>query len=66
VKTGHFNYEIGLEYAGLLSSLPLEHSIENSRSIEKYYKGTYNPSNNLATLNITSEFGSVKLNPSNQ
>ena len=35
-----FNYEIDLEYAGLRSSLPLEHSIENSRSTEKYYKGT--------------------------
>ena len=61
-----FSYEIDLEYSGLRSSLALEHSIENSKSTEKYYKGTFNPRNTLSTLKITSKFGSVKLNPSNQ
>ena len=60
-----FSYEINLDYAGFRSTLPLDHSIENSRITEKYYKGIYNQSNSLSTLKITSEYGGVKLNPSN-
>ena len=38
-----FSYEINLEFASFRSSLPLDHSVENSRATEKYFKGIYNP-----------------------
>jgi hypothetical protein len=60
-----FSYEINLEYAGFRSSLPLDHSIENNRATGKYFNGIYNPQTNLSILKITSEFGGVKINPSN-
>ena len=67
-KNWSFNYEINIEYGDLSSSLALDHSIKNHKSDnnENYYKGNFNPSNTLSTLNITSEFGSVKLNPAIQ
>ena len=65
-KNWSFNYEIDLEYGDLSSSLALDHSIMKKISFQNYFKGTFNPSNTISTLNITSEFGIVKLNPAIQ
>ena len=65
-KNWSFNYEIDLEYGDLSSSLALDHSIIKKISFQNYFKGTFNPSNTISTLNITSEFGIVKLNPAIQ
>ena len=56
-----FQHEIDLDFAGLKSTLALEHSIQKSESTEKYYKGFHRNNQSLNQLKITSEFGSVKL-----
>ncbi|MDG1762135.1 MAG: DUF4097 family beta strand repeat-containing protein [Flavobacteriaceae bacterium] len=60
-----FNYKINLEFASLKSKIPLNHTTTREHSIEKTYKGYYKNENSSHNLHIKSEFGSVKLNPTN-
>lgn len=57
-----FTYQINLEFAGLKSSLPLEHKIQKVGSTKKSYQGYFINENSGNTLQIDSEFGTVKLN----
>lgn len=56
-----FLYEIDLEFASLKSEVSINHNIERIQSMEKYYKGYYLKEKSSNTLNITSEFGNIKL-----
>ena len=60
-----FNYKINLEFASLRNSLPLNHLTIREEPMEKTYKGYSKNENSTHNLHIESEFGSVKLNPSN-
>ena len=60
-----FTYKIDLEFASLKSNIPLQNSIQRIESMEKTYKGYSKNENSTNSLYIESEFGNVKLNPSN-
>ncbi|MDA8948870.1 DUF4097 family beta strand repeat-containing protein [Flavobacteriaceae bacterium] len=61
----NFTYKIDLEFASLKSNIPLQHLIQREESMEKTYKGYSKNENSTNSLYIESEFGNVKLNPSN-